>query len=317
MSTSFIAVALVLGLTAGALAQKPAQENPQKPAPAASTPPQKAAAASPMIGINSLRGADVACESATPGKGDPPAGHEPASAAKAKIADLVLSTKDGRLSYAVVSLSGGAGGKDKTVLVPAADLKVAMMDEKPMASIRMSSVQLQGEPVFDLEKAKREGVEFALADGRSPMPGDPGGGKAKGEGKGEKGEKAEKGDKAEGAHADAVPKYALSSQLATWSVQASDRAFGTVKDAALDTERSTVAYLFAAPSGGGDTIVVPFAACACARADQNTVLKVAKTTEQLGTVPKYEKPAQGLLSLDQMKRAEEFFGTRGAVGQQG
>ena len=314
MSSHLTAIAMVLGLSAAGFAQKPDQETPQKPAPkpvpAETTAPTKTASASPMISIASLRGADVAFESATPGKGDPAGGKDGTNTPKARLADLVLSTRDGRLSYAVVAVSGGAAGKDKTVLVPAADLKLAMMDEKAMASVKMSGVQLQGQPVFDLEKAKREGVDAALAEGKPPMPGDKGKGEGKPEGKGEK---------AEGPNpsADAVPKLALSSQLGTWAVQASDRPFGTVKDGALDTEKNTIAYLFAAPSGGGDTIVIPFAACTCARADQNTVLKVAKTTEQLGTAPKYEKPAQGLLTTDQMKRAEEFFGTRGAVGSQG
>ena len=319
MSSHLTAIALALGLSAAALAQKPAQETPPKPTPkpvpAESSAPAKPASASPMIAIASLRGSEVAFETAIPGKGDPKG--DPAAAKdapKAKLADLILSTRDGRLAYAIVTVSGGAAGKDKdkTVLVPAADLKLAMMDEKTVASVRMSGVQLQGQPVFDMEKARRESVDAALAEGKAPMPGDVGGGKGKGE-KGDKGEKSEGAD----SHVDVVPRLALSSQLGTWALHASDKPFGTVKDGALDTEKNTIAYLFAAPSGGGDTIIVPFAATNVARADKDLVLKVAKTSEQLGTAPKYEKPAQGLVTVDQMKRAEEFFGTRGAVGSQG
>jgi hypothetical protein len=317
MSSNLIVVAWVLGLSAGALFQKPAQETPPKPVPAEQAQPPAQSAPSPMIPVASLRGAEIVFEGAPPGKNDPAAGKDAANAPKAKVADLILTTRDGRLAYAVVSVSGGTGGKDKTVLVPAADMKFAVMDDKPTASARMTPVQIQGAPAFDIDKAKKDGVEAALNEGKS-APGEASAPKPKGE-KGEKGEpKGEKGGKAEGSpSAEAAPKYALSSQMGSWGLQASDKPFGTVKDGALDPEKSTVAYLFAAPNGGGDAIIVPFAACSCARTDKDMILKVGKTTEQLGSAPKYEKPAKGLLSVEQMKRAEEFFGTRGAVGSQG
>jgi hypothetical protein len=313
MTTHLCLIAWVLGLSAGGLVQKPAQENPPpKPVPAEPAQRPAQAASSSMIPIGSLRGADLVFEGASAGKADPAAGKEAANVPKAKVADLILSTRDGRVSYAVVSVSGGQGGKDKTVLVPVAEMKFAVMDDKPSASVRMNPMQIQGQSAFDIEKARKEGVDAALTDAKSP-PADPGGDKPKG-GK----EKAE-GGKPEGGNpkADAVPRFALSSQLGTWGLHASDKPFGVVKDGALDTEKSAVVYLFAAPSGGGEAIIVPFAACNCARTDKDLILKVGKTTEQLGSAPKYEKPAQGLLSVEQMKRAEEFFGTRGAVGSQG
>lgn len=319
MSTNLFVIAWVLGLSAGALFQKPAQETPPKPIPAEQAQPPTQSNSSPMIPVASLRGAEIVFEGAPPGKSDPAAGKDAANAPKAKVADLILSTRDGRLAYAVVSVSGGTGGKDKTVLVPAADMKFAVMDDHPTASARMTPVQIQGQPAFDIDKAKKDGVEAALNEGKA-APGEASAPKPKGE-KGEpKGEpKGEKAGKAEGGSpsAEAIPKYALSSQMGSWGLHASDKPFGTVKDGALDTEKSTVAYLFAAPNGGGDAIVVPFAACSCARTDKDMILKVGKTTEQLGSAPKYEKPAKGLLSVEQMKRAEEFFGTRGAVGSQG
>ena len=311
MSTNLFVIAWVLGLSAGALFQKPAQETPPKPIPAEQAQPPAQSNSSPMIPVASLRGADIVFEGASPGKNDPAAGKDAANAPKAKVADLIMTTRDGRLAYAVVSVSGGTGGKDKTVLVPAADMKFAVMDDKPTASARMTPVQIQGQPAFDIDKAKKEGVEAALNEGKS-SPGEASAPKPQGE-KGEKGGKAEEASPS----AEATPKYALSSQMGSWGLHASDKPFGTVKDGALDPEKSTVAYLFAAPNGGGDTIIVPFAACSCARTDKDMILKVGKTTEQLGSAPKYEKPAKGLLSVEQMKRAEEFFGTRGAVGSQG
>lgn len=305
MSTPIHVIALVLGLSAGALAQKPPTESPPKQVPPESSHRAKEPGASPVISIASLRGAEIVFEGAPPEKSGPAGGREAANSPKAKVADLILSTRDGRLAYVIVSVGAGPEEKEKTVLVPAGDMKFAMMDVKPSATIRMTPAQLRGQSPFDLDKAKREGVEVALGEGKA-APADAPSTKQKG------------GDDGGGnPRAEAVPKFALSSQLGTWGIHASDRPFGQVKDAAVDTERSAVAYVLAASNGGGDTILVPFAACTCARAETNLVLKVAKTTEQLGSAPRYEKPSQGLLTIDQMKLAEEFFGTRGAVSSQG
>ena len=309
MSRTLSAAAMLLALTAGALAQdpqeKPTQDKPAaKPAPAASTRPAQVQPGT-MISANSLRGMELTleAEATPPKKEDAPTGREPAATAKAKVEDVIFSTNDGRLSYAVVTVPGTAAGREKIVLVPGASLKLAAMDDKVSGSIKMNAAQVQALSPFDLEKARKDGVDVALGEKpTAPVaPADPAGkledpaAKPAGEG----------------------PRFALTSQLPTWGLHASDQPFGRVKDAAIDTGRNAVTYLIAAPLGSGKTIVVPFAACTCNKTDKEAVLKVSKTMEQLSTAPTYEKPAKGFLTPDQTQRAEEFFGTRGPAGSQG
>lgn len=312
MSATLKAAVLLFGLTAGALAQdpqeKPTQDKPAaKPAPTTTTTKPAQVQPGTMISANSLRGIELMIEGEVPPvkKEDAPTGREPAAQPKAKVQDVIFSTNDGRMSYAVVTVPGSSEGREKVVLVPAASLKLAGTDEKPTGSIRMTAAQITALTPFDLEKAKKEGVDASLGEVKTPPPApvDP----AK-----DKGSKEDPPVKStEG------PRFALASQLPTWGVHASNQPFGRVKDAAIDTSRNAVAYLIAAPLGSGDTIVVPFAACTCNKVEKEAVLKVSKTLEQLGTAPKYEKPASGFLTTDQMQRAEEFFGTRGPVGSQG
>lgn len=311
MSSTLHAAIVLLGLTAGALAQdpqeKPTQDKPAKASP--TTTKERPAQVQPgtMISANSLRGTELMIEGEAPPvkKEDAPTGREPVAPSKAKVQDVIFSTNDGRMSYAVVTVPGGSEGKEKVVLVPAASLKLTAADERATGSIKMTAAQIQALTPFDLEKAKKDGVDASLGEGKAtpPAPVDP----AK--------EKGSKEDPV--AKSTEGPRFVLVSQLPTWGVHASNQPFGRVKDAAIDTSRNAVAYLIAAPLGSGDTIVVPFAACTCNKTDKEAVLKVSKTLEQLGTAPKYEKPAKGFLTTDQMQRAEEFFGTRGPVGSQG
>jgi hypothetical protein len=190
-----------------------------------------------------------------------------------------------------------------------------MIEKRPGCVLRMASSEIQALPEFDVRKDGKEGLDRAVerarglsADASGRVPKETGSGDSKSNGSARAKEAG-----APAASLTAAPTYVLASQLEGCDVSASDGVFGKVHDAAVDARKNTVGYLFVArgeaASVGSVVYVVPFRACQWKRPGSKSVLTLGKTSDQLKAAPEYKKPDQGLLTLDQMKSADGFFGS--------
>lgn len=264
------------------------------------------------ISLFELIGADVVVRAQPTAKSDgsPESAHAGKSIGKVK--DLVLTTQDGALAWAVLSVEG-----NKTILVPIASLKCSTIEKKACVELRDGESSLRTMPSFDVDGAKREGLDRAVESAqsgnagtqKSPTP----------DGKTPKDDPSDKPDKNDSAapksSASSAPRLVLASELKGCKLNARDKEFGQVRDAAVDTKSNRVAYVIvshgAMPDAGGPACLIPFAACAWATAGDKPVLTSTKTFDQLGQAPDYQKADGKIATPDQMKKADEFFGRQG------
>ena len=288
-SIPFTVLALIAGISASSasLQQKPGAA--PKPMPPSSAPRSEGAT---QCSLADLSRADVVY--ATPpsdlaANADGPHG---------KVTDLVISTSDGQIACAALSVGKLLGTDERVILVPATAVKCTMVEERPVYAIQLTKAEIAAIAPFDAKKEGAEGLDRAVERARGL--GAPSGARPK----------DAKGD-AKGT-ASGSSTYALSSQLIACPVNASDTEFGKVHDGVVEPSRQTISYLIVSRSGAasvGTTMhVVPFKACQCACADGRTSLKLGKTSDQLKAAPEYKKPEQGLVTLEQTKAADAFFG---------
>ena len=284
-SIPFTVLALIAGISASSasLQQKPGAA--PKPMPPSSAPRSEGAT---QCSLADLSRADVVY--ATPpsdlaANADGPHG---------KVTDLVISTSDGQIACAALSVGKLLGTDERVILVPATAVKCTMVEERPVYAIQLTKAEIAAIAPFDAKKEGAEGLDRAVERARGL--GAPSGARPK---------------DAKGT-ASGSSTYALSSQLIACPVNASDTEFGKVHDGVVEPSRQTISYLIVSRSGAasvGTTMhVVPFKACQCACADGRTSLKLGKTSDQLKTAPEYKKPEQGLVTLEQTKAADAFFG---------
>jgi sporulation protein YlmC with PRC-barrel domain len=288
--------------------QDPSQkQDPNKRPPPAQTPPTAATTAPAMnsnfASLDDLLGCEVVFNAT--GSTSPDAKKDDNNK-KGKVKDLVVSTNDGRVVGLVVH--GGEAG-DKNVLIPATNAMCTVVDKKPCYMLRTTKTELDGYGEFDVKKAEKEGLDHAnLERLRGMISGKETGDPSKKD-TGEPGVAPDKTDKAPAPMA-----FVLGSTIKGCEINASDKHFGKIRDAAIDTKSNMVAYLLVSHGGVGsvgDTMfMVPFTAARWAREDEKTVLKLQKTTDELKAAPEYKKPDQGFISADQMRSSDSFWGGR-------
>jgi sporulation protein YlmC with PRC-barrel domain len=282
--------------TVGALIQDPSKKtDPPKHTPPPST--TMPATGSTYAQLDELLGAEVVFDHAGADMDKTDKAAKKEEGKKGKVKDVVIATNDGKL--AAVSISGGEVG-DRTVLIPAMHVTCNFVDKKPCYFVKMSKSELDGRPEFDAKKAEKEGLDREIsklpgsAAKESPEPGVP--------------------DK-DKAHAPmGAMAYVLGSTLKGCEINASDKHFGKVRDAAVDVHTNMVSYLLVTHGGVGtvgDTVfLVPFTAATWMREDDKDVLKLSKTVDEAKTAPEYKKPDQGILTSEQMRSADAFWGKR-------
>jgi PRC-barrel domain len=305
MSTRFVALAVFVLVPGLALAQKSAHPDPNVGAAA----PRSDAAA--PVSLMDLARADVVLESGNTvsEKRAGPAVTNPNEAPTGKVVDLVVSTQDGQLACAALAVGKLLGSDERTVLVPATAFRTAPAGERSVIVLRLTKAELSGLPEFDLKKEGKDGLDRAVERARGL--GSAGGANGIRESdKGRGGEKAK--ESAPGASLSSAPNFVLASQLPECTVSGTDSEFGKVHDASVDPAKNTIGYLIVSRTGGagsGTTMhAVPFRACKWTSAAGKVDIKLAKPTEQLKSAPEYKKPDQGILTSEQAKAADAFFG---------
>jgi hypothetical protein len=260
------------------------------------------------VSLMELARADVVLESgnAAPEKRAGPAVMNPNEPPTGKVVDLVVSIQDGQLACAALAVGKLLGSDERTVLVPATAFRTAPADKRSVIVLRLTKAELSGLPPFDPKKEGKDGLDRAVERARGL--GSSGG--ANGIREAEKGSVNEKA--APGFSLSGAPNFVLASQLPECTVSGTDAEFGTVHDASVDPARNTIGYLIVARSGGagsGPTMhAVPFRACKWTSTAGKIDLKIAKPSEQLKSAPEYKKPEEGILTPEQMKSADAFFG---------
>jgi hypothetical protein len=286
-----------LSLTGVVLPQKKDAPAPAPPAspPSASEPARQAAPT--HVSLAELMGADVVLEASAADKSGAGKGAA-AETPKGKVAELVVSTRDGEIACAALSVGKIIGQTERIVLVPMTAIQSTMIEKRPAYLLRMTKSEIEALPPFEIRKSETEGLDRAVEQARGLS-----GAAKKGKESGDEG-----GEKA--ASKAAAPEYVLSGVLKGCAVDASDKAFGKVQDAAVDVGAHTIGYLVVArgESAVGSLTVVPFRACQWTHAESKDALKLGKSLDQLKAAPEYKKPEKGLLTADQMRNADGFFG---------
>ena len=288
-SIPFAVLALVAGVSASgaSLQQKP--DAAPKTAPPSSAMRKEAPS---QVSLADLARADVVFSA-------PPSDMSAtADGPHGKVTDLVISATDGQIVCAALSVGKLLGTDDRVILVPATAVKCSMVEEHPVYAIQLTKAEIAAIAPFDAKKDGAEGLDRAVERARGL--GAPSGARAKDANGNAKGAAASSGA------------YTLSSQFIACPVNASDTEFGKVHDGVVELGKQTVSYVIVSRSGAasvGTTMhVVPFRACQCVCGDGRDSLKLGKTSDQLKAAPEYKKPEQGLVTLEQTKAADAFFG---------
>lgn len=315
MSVTSHALLWLAGLATVGAALQPTQDPAQKPDPTKrpTTPPPASQTApagmSTYALLEDLLGAEVVFERTSAADADKTAKDK--GDKKGKVKDFAVATSDGKV--AGVAITGGEIG-DRTILVPASSLTCNIVDKKPVFSVRMPKADLDAHPEFDAKKAEKEGldkdVERLHGLGAGKMPG--------GDMKDTKKEAGEPGntpdkDKDHGAMTGAMA-YVLGTQIKGCEINATDKHFGKVRDATVDFRGNMITHLMVSHGGVGavgDTVyLVPFNSAMWGRDGDKCVLKLSKSTDDAKTAPEYKKPDNGVVSTEQMKAADAFWGGR-------
>lgn len=287
--------------------QKPdPNKRPATPPPAQTTPTTSPAMATNFTSMDDLLGAEVVFGGAA--VGDPAkADAKKDEGKRGKVKDLVVATSDGRI--AALAVHGGEVG-DRTVLLSTTGLTCSIVDKKPCFVVSsIPKADLDGYAEFDAKKAEKEGLDQAIERLRG-MPG------VKRDPADTKKDTNEPGIAPDKAPMTGTMAYVLGSTLKGTELNASDKHFGKVRDAAVDFRTNMVSYLLVSHGGVGsvgDTVyIVPFTAARWMREDEKPVLKMMKTSDELKGAPEYKKPDQGFVTAEQMRSADAFWGGRKA-----
>jgi len=309
MSVSTHALLWLAGIATVGAAFQPTQDPAKKPDPKKSTPPPAATTPAPA-GMSSFASLDdvIGCEIVfdRAGASTDAVSKKEEGSNKGKVKDLVVSTSDGRITGFAVT--GGEVG-DRTVLVPATSFNFNMVEKKPCYMLRMSKAEIDAHPDFDAKKAEKEGLDKEVERMRA-LPGKKDMSDPTKKESGEAGIAPDKSEKPMGAMA-----YVLGTQIKGCEIDATDKHFGKVRDAAVDTKTNAVSYLLVSHGGVGtvgDTVyTVPFSAARWARDEDNkSVLKLSRTSDELKAAPEYKKPDHEILTADQARTSDAFWGGR-------
>jgi hypothetical protein len=338
-STFYSTLAAAFALPALAAQTEPAK--PTDPPPVRTMPQEKVAAdyveLSDVIGANvaMLPGAKESREAAEEG--------DVAKRPKAEIDDVLVDTRTGDVSWAVVSFGGFLGIGDKTVVVPCSALTWNAAEKR--FNLQATEDQIKGLPEFDLGKAKESGLDSAVAtvESRWQTMGFPPkrhdvttskGVTTKDTTKEAKEAAAKRGERVEGVNTPETAKPAMppaafnpapfhlvcGSEIDGLEVYGHADKFGKVTEAIVDRNAREVALLVVSSGGvagmGDKEYLLPFDATTLCRKGDDNILCVDRSAEQLKTGVEYKKPKDGVVDASAALRARQaFVDADGKVGR--
>ncbi|HLU38709.1 MAG TPA: PRC-barrel domain-containing protein [Planctomycetota bacterium] len=328
---------LPLILTVASSAAVLAQTDP----PAAQERPAPATTASAYMLLKDALGAKVAFQPGAEAKREATADNkESARRPTGEIKEFLVETSTGKLEGAVVAFGGVLGLGDKTVALPASLMTWNPTDRR--FDLAATEDQLKSLPAFDLNEARKRGLDteiavirsgwanLDLAADHSKHANEASGTERKGGDvvraiEGAARETARAGDPdadVQKAAQDATvagtkfvkvqTRFVCASDLDDYPVYALNEKFGKVENCVLDQDKRQIAYCIVQHGGalgiGGTEYLVPFRALALCRDGDAQIWCIHRTTDQLkNDAVKYEKPKEGVLEPDVARRADEAF----------
>lgn len=323
-----------------------AQEPPPgaKPDRDATTAP-RAVMGREYTSVDQLVGATVTLSPSIEARREAAREGEAADRPSATASEWLVDCNDGAVKYAVVSVGGFLGIGDKTVLVPAGDLRWDAAKES--FELGWTKEQLEQRTPFDLDAAMKAGIDDAAKraapptggmHGETGRPDDRTGEGRPGEGMdGRKDEDdvhaRDAAGKAEGRVADASARpgskivgtefvrsacrLCKASELAALPVHAGGETFGSVDDLIVDRNRHTVVLAVvdhgATLGVGGTARLVPFDRLTpCAKGDSTNELAalcaVDATKDELARSVVYEPKGDSVIDKAAIERALSMAG---------
>jgi sporulation protein YlmC with PRC-barrel domain len=302
-------------VTALIVAPLAAQEEPKRPVH--SDQPHESRAIDQVL-LSDVLGAKVRLKAKPEDRSEAAAEGKVAKGPNGSVDDLVIDTRNGQASWAVVSVGGLLGIGDKEVAVPASSLLVVRAD-KPTFELDATEAELKSLPAFDKKSFEKSGLDVAVQnaetswkkirpDAHIRTPADATGHRP-GDGDGTRHTDVN-------APANAPVSSVLASRIKGMNLRGNDgretKAFGDVDSALVDPNTHTVTYLVVGRGGvlgiGEHTYLVPWAATHVTMIDQKPVLTVQKTTSELEASTRYTKPDKGHLTDENCRAADQYWG---------
>lgn len=291
-------------VTALIVAPLAAQEEQKRPV--RSDQPQESRAIDQVL-LSDVLGAKVRLKAKAEDRSEAAAEGRVAKGPNGSIDDLVIDTKTGRASWAVVSVGGLLGIGDKEVAVPAASLLTVRAD-KPTFELDATEAELKSLPPFDKKAMEKSGLDVAVQNAETSWK------KIRPDAKVHAPADATGRREADAAMANASG--VLASRIKGMNLRCSDgkdsKAFGEVDSACIDPDTHTINYVVVGRGGvlgiGEHTYLVPWAATNVVMIDQKPVLTVPKTTTEMESSTRYTKPDKGCLSDENCKASCQFWG---------
>lgn len=234
-----------------------------------------------------------------------------------EVADVLIGTEDGRMRWAVLSCGGMLGMGEKHVAVPFDALRWTGGEEDGWFELHATEEQLEGQPEFDLEKAREQGLDRVLATATTSW-------KAAGYARDASGERpgTQPVPATAGKQVAMTPaSFVAGSELDDLDVRTADSNddFGGVSRTIVKPDSGCVEFVVVKHGGtlgiGGDEILVPFRAVKVRELledddEPRVVLALNKPKAQLERAVPYEEPDEGVLDEATAQRSREFFGVK-------
>jgi hypothetical protein len=241
-----------------------------------------------------------------------------------KVKDLLIDTCNGATAWSIVKFDQTLGFGGKTVVVPG-DLLTWNAKEKTF-DLAQSEDQLKALPEFDVDAAKKDGIDATMVTLTSYWPSivfghkhddaadETAGDHAKEEGIKNSSDVLEKCPAfliGKRECSCATPQLVLATDISGCTLHTTDGEFGKVTTNLMDRANRKLALVVVTHGAklgvGGTDYLVPLDAVCLHENDEGRAYCVKFTTKQIESGVKYEKPDEGAVKAEDARRAKEYF----------
>ena len=227
-----------------------------------------------------------------------------------KITDLLMDCCSGKTKWAVVAFDKTLGFGGKTVAVPCDQL----IWDAPAETFNLDQTddQLKALPTFNCDDAKKNGLDLSVASLATYWP------EAATSKNHKDDDKSDESKKAPTLTVDgkqfecAKPHLVTAKDVLHTAIYANSEKFGVVADGLIDHSKHGVAFVIVSHGGtlgvGDQQYLIPYYALCMHTGDAGTqVYSVNHTTKELEAGVRYQKPKEGAVDAEAIRRADEMF----------
>lgn len=237
------------------------------------------------------------------------------------LTDIILDRETGEARWAAVSIGGLLGLGDRVVAIPRSALVYTLTENDPVFELRVTETELKSLPVFEPDAEKANGLSASLLAAQKAWS------KLRPNERESTVEASSRADDESSQTVEATDRKKaarpiLASNLMGCEVRSSDdNGFGSIDQGCYNLDTNRVDYLMVGKGGVigiGEThylIGFPSARMTFVGEDRTPCIVLGKTTSELADAPKYHKPERGIVSLEDSRRATEFYAIKHASPQ--